>query len=175
MKLPIRINMGTTKPVEVVRQENADSGTNKFDYNKHYVIGERELYVHKVPRKVDTPDYVPYPETEPDYDYDLWVGDEDGIARPVVAGKAKIADAIRTKSLLKVNHGATKGIVGGLWVEEDEDNYEQVTISSRKGTVSTIKTINLDDIKRLVVSDDNFGTDESKVKDPVKGQLFFKI
>lgn len=172
MKLPIRLNSKKTSPVTVVEDTGYNTRNRKYRHKSPKNIGKRELYFYQTTNNDDT--YTPAAETEGNDEYEMWFGDENGTAKPTVTYRARIADSIRTKGLIKVNYKATEGIIGGMWVQQDDSDKEIIT-EPRAGYDATINKVTLSDIQKIVLNSNNFGTDESKVKNPVLGQLFFKI
>lgn len=147
MKLPIRTNMGNLPP-------------------QGKLIGKRELYVY---------------ENEDTDTYELWVGDPDeGIAKELTVNTAHNAKSVNTGKLLSVSTGANEGTVAGLKVNvvsnKEGRTVDIVTIEPTTVTSDvTLSSVTLNDIKRLIVSSENFGTDPNEVTEPQHGQLYFKI
>lgn len=146
MKLPIRTNMGTTSP-------------------KGKLIGVRELYVYDNGDK-----------------YELWIGDNDkGTATQLLVSESYKSHSVNTGTgnMLSVERDSTTGIVAGLDVKIETidgkgDSVYNVIITPRTADSDvTLKSVNLKDIKKLVVSKDNYGTTLPETGED--GQLFFKI
>lgn len=146
MQLPIRTNMGT-------------------DYPKGKLLGKRELYVYQ----------------KTNGDYELWIGNnDDGTAKQLMVKKSYISNGV-DNTLISAQSGQNTGIIAGLevaiqTVDEGGNTVDVITIEPRE-TFSdvTVKSVKLEDIQRLVVSSDNFGSNPNEVKNPQHGQLYFKI
>lgn len=148
MNLPIRTNMGELDP-------------------QGKLLGKRELYVYKNGDK-----------------YELWIGDDDkdgGTAKQLLVSESYKSQSVNTGTILNVDSGSNNGIVAGLNVVVETISKGGKTVDNVKITPRTtdsdvtLSKVNLEDIQRLVVSSDNYGTDPNKVANPKDGQLFFKI
>ena len=148
MNLPIRINMGE-------------------HYPEGELLGKRELYVYKNGDK-----------------YELWIGDDDkdgGTAKQLLVSESYKSQSVNTgkSNMLNVEHDSNTGIVAGLKVvidtiDNDGSTIYNVKVEPQTDTSNvTLESVNLKNIKRLIVSEDNYGTTLPDTGEA--GQLFFKI
>jgi hypothetical protein len=123
------------------------------------MIGKREVYVYQNGEN-----------------YELWIGDDtnDGNAVALTVISAESAKAIDAGKVLTVSGNRVS--IGGLGYKSTNvvGSGEDITLSPAKTQDSiTIKSITIDDVKKIIVDKDNYGKDLPETG--IKGQLFFKI